>query len=490
MAKIKTSFEYLRNNSDRINKIVPYFLLTYFVFICFPYIFARVPALNNVFTNSTIAFILRFGFLGLYTLFGIVVMISNRLKVNWIVVISSFILLLLFVLTAIISPCEIIYYSFYFTGKISVNSYSLGVYANLVHIARFGGDLVFFFFLFCAYPYTFKERNQFTYVLLPAIIIGVIGVLYSLIFERSSITTVLNGGNPELVKSIFHSKNAYGIFLFNGAAATTFVFFADSRRWTKFLAILLPIFLIMSFIINCKLAAICILILLVLSYAYAVFRYFRTRPYFSYTLLAILIVLSLGILLIFVIPSLHNSGFLAKIYDKVISSLSDFDIRSFLGRMNEWAMVPRMTNGIYRWIGFGTATGYQLITAYTSINGATSSGVYDLHNAYVDFYAYHGIIGCIILGLFYIYIGYLIYKLFRKNKSMALLVSMIFFVSILFGMAETYRLFLSMSANTFALNVMILGVLSFELKDDETIFRPNIHFIKLLKKDKEATNNA
>ena len=350
--------------------------------------------------------------------------------------------------------------------------------------------MVFFLFLFCAYPYTFKDRNQFTYVVLPAVVIATIGVLYSLVFERNTISTVLNGGNPELIKSIFHSKNAYGIFLFNGSAVATFIFFADSRRWTKFIAIVLPVFLVMSFIINCKLAAICILVLLILSYAYAIFRYFKTRSYISYILLGLALVVSLGIVLLFTVPSLHNDGFLAKVYDKIISSITDINISSFIGRTDEWAMVPRMTNGIYRFIGFGTASGYQLITAYTSINAATSRGVYDLHNAYVDFYAYHGIIGCLLLVFLYAYIVYLIYKLFRNNKSMALLVSMIFFVSILFGMAETYRLFLSMSANTFALNIMILCVLLFELKDDETVFRPNISFSKLYNKNKEVVNNA
>ena len=486
---IKKVIDKIEGNKARINNFSPFFLMIYFIIICSPYLFAWNPLLNSFFTHSQAFNIIRLFAIGVYAFYGLLIMITNKIRINWLLVVGMLTLLLLMIINSLVSPSSITYYSFYFTGKIAISNINVGAYSHMLHIARFFGDLLSLFFMFCAYPYAFKERKQFTYVTLPVVAIATIGVLYSLLFERNNISVVINGGNPELVKSIFHSKNAYGIFLFNGAAATTFVFFADSRRWTKFLAILLPIFLIMSFIINCKLAAICILILLILSYAYAVFRYFRTRPYISYTLLAISIVLSLGILLIFVIPSLHSSGFLAKIYDKVISSLSDFDIRSFLGRMDEWAMVPRMTNGIYRWIGFGTATGYQLITAYTSINGATSSGVYDLHNAYVDFYAYHGIIGCIILGLLYIYIGYLIYKLFRKNKSMALLVSMIFFVSILFGMAETYRLFLSMSANTFALNVMILGVLLFELKDDENVFRPNIHFSKLFKKNKEATSN-
>ena len=79
---------------------------------------------------------------------------------------------------------------------------------------------------------------------------------------------------------------------------------------------------------------------------------------------------------------------------------------------------------------------------------------------------------------------HLICKLFKKNKSLSLMIAIILFVSILFGMAETYRLFLSMSANTFALNFMIMGLLLFELKDDPTIFKPKIAILGFLHRKK------
>lgn len=490
MGKIKQLFGYIEEHKDGIDKITPWFLMTYFIFICFPYIFARINVLNNIFTNSTIAFILRFGFLLLYTIYGITIMISHKLKINWVVIIGLLSLFIIFIVSTLVSPDTITCYSFYFTGKISINETTLGTYIKLVHVVRFGGDLIFFFFLFCAYPYSLKSRNQFTYVVIPAVVIATIGVFYSLLFERGNLSTVLNGGNPELVHSIFHSKNAYGIFLFNGAIAITFIFFVDSRRWLKLLGLLIPVFLIMSFIINCKLAAACITLLLILTYAYSVYRYFKRRRYVSFILLGIALAISLGFVLLFTVPAVREIGLLSRIYDKIIDSLSSINISSFIGRTEEWAMVPCMTKGIYRWIGFSTPVGYELIISYTSINGSTSKGVYDLHNAYVDFYAYHGIFGCILLGLLYVYIGYLIYKLYKKDRTMALLVSMIFAVSILFGMAETYRLFLSMSANTFALNFLILGVLLFELKDDETVLRPNISIKKIHNGDKEDLQNA
>ena len=485
MNKIKQFFLFLQEHSGKLNIMVPWFLMTYFVLICFPYIFARIAILNNVFSNSTIAFIFRFSFLAFYALFGIVLMIANRLRIKWFFFIGSILLLLLFVITTFTSPDSVVSYSLYFTGKISFSSTTLGVYTKLVHIARFGGDLVFFFFLLNCYPYCFKNRNQFTYVILPIIVIPLFGLVYTLIFERHIMSSVIDGTlSAENLHSIFHSKNAYGIFLFNGAVASIFVFFSDTRKWMKLFAVTVPIFFAMSYIIDCKLAAICILVLLILTYVYIIFRYFKTKTYISIIFIVIAFLVSIGIILVFTIPRLHDGGIIGKIYTKILDAIKNFNIASFIGRTTEWEMVPSMTKGIYSAIGFSSATGYSLITAYTSINGSTAVSLYDLHNAYVDFYAYHGIIGCCFLVALYFYAIYLICKLFKKNKSLSLMIAIILFVSILFGMAETYRLFLSMSANTFALNFMIMGLLLFELKDDPTIFKPKIAILGFLHRKK------
>lgn len=486
MNKIMKLFDFLKSHKEGIDRVSPWFLMTYFIFNSFPYIFARIPAINSIFTNSLIAFLIRFGFLLLYAILGIAIMICHRIKINWIVLVGLLFLFVLFVVTIFISPNTITYYSFYFTGKISINDITLGTYTKLVHIARFWGDIVVFFFLVFSYPHSLKNRNQITYIIMPAVVIATIGVFYTFIFERNNLFSIISGGSTESINSIFHSKNAYGIFLFNGAAAITFIFFADSRKWFKILGLLQPVFLIMSFLIDCKLAAVCITLLFILTYVYSIFRYFKTRPYISFSLLGIALIASLSLVLLFTVPSLRNNEIISKIYTKIVESLSNINISSFIGRTGEWAMVPRMTNGIYMWIGFSTPAGYQLITSYTSINASASLSVYDLHNAYVDFYAYHGIIGCLLLGLFYIYICYLIIKLYKKNKTMSLLVAVVLISSILYGMAETYRLFLSMSANTFALNIMIIVTLQFELKDDTTIFRPNIIFRKAHKNKTEV----
>ncbi len=463
MNKIRLAISFIRGKKETLNKIVPWFLMTYFIFICFPYIFARSPQLNAVFTNSIVAYIIRFGFIALYVFFGLILMVANRFKPKYAWIIMFSILSLLSLISNFTSPDNIVSYSVYFTSKVSITTQTIGTLSKLIDSFRFIASLLFLYFLITVYPYCFKNRNQFSYVVLPAIIIGLIGVFYTLIFENKLLNDAIQGrGSPEGIISIFHSKNAYGIFLFNGAVASTFIFFSDTRKWTKFIILALPLFFIIAFLINCKLAAVCILILFLSCYVFAIFRYMKTRRVISFVLLGFALLTSILIILIFSVPSLHKSGIFGAIYNKIIDEFQHFDLSSFIGRTYEWTMVPIMANGIFTFIGFSRAIGYSVVSGFTSINGG--QGVSDLHNAYVDFYAYHGIVGCLILAFIYGFVIYKVFKLFRVNKYISILLFIVLFVSILFGMAETYTLFISMSANTFVLNVIIIGVVLFESK--------------------------
>lgn len=478
----------LRNNNEKINKFVPLFLGIYFFFICTPYIFARIPALDNIVSNSTIAYVLRFLYLFWYAGFAFILMFSNRIRVNWKWLVGCIFIYLIFVLSCFITPNTVVSYSFYFTGKVSISTVSTGVYDCLIHLARFGGDLLFFYFLVTVYPYCFKNRNQFSLIVLVAAAIALIACFYSFVFERSTMKAILDGtGNPENMKSIFHSKNEYGIFLFSGAMAVTFVFFSDTRKWMKFFEITLPLFAVMAYICGCKLAAVCIVVLIIFSYFYAIIRYFNTRRWFSVSLITIVSLLALFTIFFFSIPQLHSSGFLADLYNGIIDAFQNFSLNSLFGRVNEWGVVGRFVTGGYTLTGFFPATGYNYITSYTSINASATITVYDLHNAYVDFYAYHGIIGIAFLCSIYLFLFYKFGQLWKKNKSIMFLLLGLFICSILYGMAETYTLFVSMSANTFALNLIFLGVAIFETKEmgNKTFFS-NVfsHF-----KKKEAVVN-
>lgn len=468
MNKIRQFTAFLSNRRNIINKVVPWFLMGYFIINCLPYLFARVPSLNNLFSNSTFSYVLRFGALGLFCIYGLVLMIVNKCKINrWLIIVLAILTLLSFI-SNFSSPDNVVSYSMYFTGKIQLSEWRIGVYDKLLDAARFSAGCLSFYFLYSAYPSAFKKKEQFTYVVLPAIIIAAIGVLYTLTAElRTFIAVINNQTSPEAVRSIFHSKNAFGIFLFEGAAAAIYIFFTDRRLPFRLTIILLPVFLIISYLINCKLAAVCILILLLLTIVYSVIYYFNKRRWVSITILGVVALFSIFIILIFSINSFHSSGFLATIYNKIIDAFKNFNISSFIGRTVEWTMVPRMTNGIFMWIGFAGSVGYSVIYSYTGMNGSNTNPVSDLHNAYVDFYAYHGIIGCLALLVIYGVIGYYIYKLFKRSKNQALLIIVLFFVSILFGMAETYTLFVSISANTFVLNFLLVVPLLFYLNNQE-----------------------
>ena len=450
------AIQFLRDNREKVNQIAYIFLIVYFCLISCPYIFARIPALNSIFTNSLTANVLRLLHIAHFAVIGAVVMIANKRDTKIWLIACCAILFVVFVIVNLFAPDQVVSYSLYFTAKVQVKATVIDFYSKIIHIARFAGDLTVFYFLFSAFPAAIHERKKVTNVVLPAFAIATIGVVYTLIFERSQISYVLNGGSAEVLKSIFHSKNAYGIFLFNGSVVCVFAFFADPRRWTKFLVLLLPVFWIMSFLINCKLAFVCIFVLGLASYTFMIVRFFKQRIWVSITLLSIVVLLAGGLLLFFSVPQLHESGFAKSLYDVITNSVSNLDIGSFLGRTSEWSIVPQMVRGIYVITGFSSPVGYQVILAHTSVNGAIATNLYDLHNAYIDFYAYHGILGAVFYLVILALVVISIVKVLGANRRIGVLLAIILFVSLLFGMAETYTLFVSMSANTFALSFILL----------------------------------
>ena len=448
---------YLRKNKTTINSMVPWLLMVYFIINCLPYLFSRNYILNSIFSNSIASYVLRFGFLFVLCFYGLILILVNNLKLKYPLIVVLSVLIILSFISNFTSPDNIISYSMMFAGKVKKYEWKLGVYDKLLDSFRFTAGCVLFFFLSTVFPYSFKKKEEFSYVIVPAIIIGFVGIMYTYSVElRVLIAVIKNEASPESVRSIFHSKNAYGIFLFEGAAASTYIFFTDKRWFLRICIVLLPVFFVTAYFINCRLAAVCILVLFILSIAYTIIFYFKRKPIISFALLGIVLLASLLIVLVFSIDSLHSTGILSSLYNNVISLFTNFNISSFIGRVGEWGIVPNITNGIYRWIGFSGAVGYSVVYAYTSLNGEAFMPVSDLHNAFVDFYAYHGIIGCSLLGLIYFGIIYLLYRLYRVNKLQAVLISLLFFVSILFGMAETYTLFLSISANTFVLNFLLV----------------------------------
>ena len=463
---IKNVFGWLESRKDLFNKIMPYFLMVYFFLISCPYIFAPWPFLNNIFSNSNTALVLRALFLLLYALFALILLIANKmhLDMKWLLV--CVILFILFVLSAILVPKQLGGYSFYFTGKVQYKSTTIGVMSILTHIARFGGDLLCFYFLFTVYARLFQNKNQFTWIIFPCILIALFGCCYAVVFQRDIIRGIISDGlSPEHLTANFHSKNEFGIFLFGGSIAIIYIFFTNTHWGFKFLALLLPVFIAFAFLSNCKLAAICILLLIIFGYIYYIVVCWKTKLKISITLISIALILIVGLILICNVDALKNIPVVGKFFEAISNIFKNFKFNSLFGRASEWGIVPLFVNGIYTFIGFCPAVGYEYIMLTTSINGAATIPVYDLHNAYLDFYAYHGIVGLVALVIVYVYLFSLIAKIGKHNKLSAFLIGGITVCGMLFGMAETYTMFISMSANTFVLNILIVGTIFLEAKN-------------------------
>ena len=377
------------------------------------------------------------------------------MKWHWII--GLVILIILSIINQYVTPSKITGYSLYFTGRVGFRSVEVGYYQRNLEIVRFISNCLFLYFLLTAYPYSLKSRKDFRFVLLPVIFISIIAVIYTISIEGNTFSDVILGKVDTTIRSIFHSKNEYGMFLFEASTAIIFLFYFDPNKKFRWFIFLVPLYFIFSLLIQCKSSFICIGILLFFSFAYSIVRLHFTRPTLSYVCLGIMVLMSLLSILFLSIDSLHSSGQLKRLYDFILDFFSSFSFRSMEERKMIWGLVPIITSGIYILIGFSSAVGGHAITILTSTEGEISTGVFSLHNAYIDFYAYHGIIGIIFLLALYIYVAYNIYKAFKVDKWIIELIVLIFISAIFFSNVENYMLFISMSANTFTLSMIVLA---------------------------------
>ena len=280
---------YLENNKEKINKITPFVLLVYVSFVSFPYIFARIEVLDNIFSSSLTSYVIRGILISLYSLFGIALIIANKYKwkPHWLIMLS--VLIILSIVNQYVSPSVVKGYTLYFTGRVQYKTVIVGNYQRNLEIIRFIGNCLFLYFMLTAYPFSLKERKNFRLIFIPTIVISLFAIIYTISIEGEAFSNViLNKEGSDAIRSIFHSKNEYGIFLFEASAAITFLFYFDENKKVRWLIILVPIYLVIALLINCKAALLAIGLMLFLFYLYSSLRLYNRHQKLSIGLLLLL----------------------------------------------------------------------------------------------------------------------------------------------------------------------------------------------------------
>lgn len=446
-------FNFFENRKEGINKFLIFFLTSYFILITAPYIFARVPALDSFFTTSPTNIVYRSLTTIYFVIYLLFVAFANKIKINWPITIVGITLLLLYIVSSAASP------KFY---DINGTIYNISATSYAVSYFRFAADVICFAMLIMFIPPILKDVKHIYPIVYILVAILVIACIYSFITEWDNIKALMDGKDEYAypVKSLFHSKNAFGLFLFVASLGATFVIYTSKEiKYILILFLPLLLFVIMTALIGCKTALISNLILLLSMFAYAIYLVFKEDKKIGIVFISIFSALLLLFILYMAIPSFH-SGSLSWLYDVVCRFFNRmsyyFDIR-----VNIWSNVNNVVYDGYMVCGVSDAN----MAAYL---GATQ-GLADFHSAYVSFYVSHGILGTAIYAGIFGWIIYLIVKLFKKDKVNAILIAIFLICSAFMAVPETYTLFLGISSYAFVINLIIVVYLLYSLKSKQDI---------------------
>lgn len=441
---------FLGNHRKQINGFLPYFFLSYFIFIFLPYVVADVPAINSFFLGSVTRLVYRafttvyFCFIG--CMFGYI----NKAGIKWWFVIGGIILLICYGLSITSAPRH---YSYVVTGlsrRVEFYTLDIGPASYVTYGFSFLADIVSFVIFISYIPLAMNSIKQLYLTLIFLVSFMLFACVYSLIKEHNQIVELLKGSSEYeiTVRSLFHSKNAFGLYLFvaNISAAFLLVTIKTNIKWV----LLLPMvtFTTMTLLSMCKSALLCCLILdLLLVWFFAFFSKGVTF-YVSLILTIISICVLLGLVVIFSIPSLRDDQFL-KLY-----SLFEKLFNGLFSRTDRWVMAKYVVYGPFIVIGMNETNATYFLEIMSKV--LQDIDVIDFHSGYVTWYAHHGIVGCILYGALLIYIIYKIIILSKFSKRYAMMIAIFFLSCLVFMIPESYVLFISISSYSFIINLIII----------------------------------
>jgi len=438
--------------AQKVNAFMPYFLASYFLLIVLPYSFALVPVINAFFTGLFTKIAFR-AFTCLYFLsYSFLLMKANRSRVNmpWLVILS---LLICFYLIAWITvPTSYSYYTTTFERGFTFHWIELGQLYIFISLATFVLECIVFLCLISFFPGAIKSRKSVIIPLLVVVLFALFGCFFSYIKEGSSYLSILKGleVDKNAIHSIYHSKNAFGIFLFLGCFSTLFLaWYVRKQKWIFFIVSL--VFVITAGVVKCYTAFIPALVMVI---ALLIVLLFKLRKNHRILFVSFCSILCVGVVVLFVMiytPAVRDHS---KILTSLYLNLQSIGTGEVLSRTKLWDYCLSLIRGPFVLIGETDVVATDQLTMIEQMsNDATFN---DFHSAFVSFYSGYGLAGLIVYLGIHAYALKGIHFVRKRNSDLWLAILVLFFGAVLFSMPETYTLFVNMSAAVFPINLVLL----------------------------------
>ena len=449
---IKKCLAFFNKYQDKINKFLPIFLSTYMVLMILPYVFGRVEAINLFFSSGWSRAIFRLLTMMYAVIYLLLVGLSNRIKVKWYYLVGGAILLFILLISSIFAPKDIYKLDGTLGTTISFWEYSYSFVHFFISISLF---IFIISFLVPIMP-SIKVLNNPLFILIG---VTTFAIILSFFLEGKELIELINGGDAHAkdARSIFQSKNSFGLFIFLSAISSAFLILVneDNNKYS-YLFILIMLFTFMATIIGCRTAFICCFSLIIYLFIRSIILLHRHSKKLFKIILIILASLALIFVLYMSVPIFHVKG-MDGLYNITIYSFlrigDAFAQRAFL-----WAYAGDvMKNPLFLIFGANFDNARYLLISL-------SHHYSDYHRAYVSWFVQTGIIGTLVYAFLFGYVSYRIYQLIRKDLEKGLLVLVIFLSSILYGIPETNTMFISTSLFTFITNILVVIYLEYSLK--------------------------
>jgi hypothetical protein len=438
--------------AQKVNAFMPWFLCSYFLLIVMPYSFALVPQINAFFTGIYTKVAFR-AFTCLYFFvysFLLMKANKNRIDVSWLVIL---LLLVCFYLIAWITvPTTYSYYSTTFEHGFTYHWIELGQLYIFISLGTFVLECAVFLCLISFFPIAIRSRKAIIWPFVTVILFALFGCVFSYIKTGSLYLDTLRGLNVEknAIRSIFHSKNAFGIFLFLGTFCSLFLlWYARKAKWI--FGVTTVIFLVTAGVIKCYTALIpglIIAIILLLSLLFKLRK--KHKVIFACSLGSVILATALVFILAY-IPAVRDHS---KIFASLYTNLESIGTSEVVSRTKLWDYCLSLIRGPFTMIGETDVVANSQLTMIEQMAGDAMYN--DFHSAFVSFYSGYGLAGLIVYLSMFAFSLKQIRSIDSNHHDIWLATLILFIGAVLFSMPETYTLFVNMSASVFPINLLLL----------------------------------
>lgn len=421
---------------------------------------------SKFYIGSSLGVVVRgLSFAGLFS-YSICCSISFKIRPNYRLITVYCFLLLFNFLMIFLSPHD--YGTLYLSQYYKAGAYfytSVGLKTIMIYYLSSLVDFIWGFCFLWILPTVFKNKRQFVYVFLFFIFIMLITCFYSFFKERNIFILVFTDpskiGSATGLKSMFDTKQTFGVFLCPAFCSCLFLFHFFSRVSfrIKLFKILLyssliistVIFFFVSIVSLCRTAIIGNLIMLIFFYIALTVGSFKKRKMIcGFTLTFILVFIVLLFTLFMSIEPMHNSGVLKNLYDFIskhifqrVTTSSDSRLLIMIAYFKE---IPTLN----LFFGFGKG----LLDIY--VRSLAPILRYGLHSGFAIYFGNFGLISFFITYLLIIKIMWKNLLNIRKNPFLVITLLGSFVTVMFLNISESEILVFSSSSLVFMFNFIII----------------------------------